>query len=503
MSLLGVDVGTTGCKAGAFAEDGRLIALAYEEYSVQRPEPGWSELDAHDVWDKVQRTIRATASATAKDPVRALAVSSLGEAMAPVTADRRILGPSILNDDARGAEYLEWLGGLVSDCDLYRINGNTLGNHYSLPKLLWLREHRPGVFEKADRHLLWGSLVPYMLGADAFVDYSLANRTLLFDVDSGTWSDDILDLVGLDARKLPSAVPSGTPIGMIASRAAMDLGLPKDVMLVSGAHDQCANALGCGAVEAGNAMLGMGTYLTLAPVFAGRRDPTPMMRQGLNTEHHAFPERFVSFIYNHGGSLVKWHRDTFAARDREAPGKKGEDVYDKLFAEMPDAPSRVMVLPHFAPTGPPAFIADSCGVMAGLLLDTSRGEILKGILEGVLFYLRECVERLPEIGIEIADCRVVGGGSKSDYWVQAGADILGCSFVRPKQTEAGVLGAAIMAGAACGAYASMREAVDTLVQLERAFDPEPRMKARYDERFAKYRRLWPLMADYLRDLAAS
>jgi len=158
------------------------------------------------------------------------------------------------------------------------------------------------------------------------------------------------------------------------------------------------------------------------------------------------------------------------------------------------------VLPHFTATGPPEFITDSCGVMAGLRLGTSRGAILKGILEGATFYVRECIETLPETGIRVEEVRVAGGGSQSDAWVQLTADILGRTLTRPAVTEAGATGAAILAGVACGAYKSFDEGVEAMVRLDRVFEPNPAMEGPYARRFQHYRRLWPLMKDYLRSL---
>ncbi len=502
MSLLGIDVGTTGCKAAAFSEEGRLLASAYEEYDVQRPKPGWAELDAIDVWARVKRMMAQVVSRSASDAVQALAVSSLGEATVAVTEDRRILAPSILNFDARGEEYLESLSHALPNERLYRINGNTLGNHYGLTKLMWIREHQPQLYERAHKFLLWGSFVSFMLGADPVVDYSLANRTLLFDLDREAWSEELLALAGLDRSKLPDTAPSGTVIGTISDRVAGELGLPSNVTIVSGAHDQCANAVGCGVIKEGRAVYGMGTFICITPVFSERRQPAVMIERGLNTEHHAVPGKYVSFIYNQGGSLVKWFRDTFAAVEHRQAEEAGRDVYADLFSEIPEGPSGVVVLPHFTTTGPPEFISDSCGVAAGLRLETSRGDILKGILEGTTFYLRECIESLAPTGVEIADFRAVGGGSKSDAWIQLCADIMGRPFVRPKITEAGTLGAAIMAGTGRGVFASFEDGAEAMVSLERTFEPDPQQQKLYESRFEKYRRLWPLMEGYLRDLAS-
>jgi xylulokinase len=502
MSLLGIDVGTTGCKAAVFSAEGHLLASAYEEYDVQRPRPGWAELDAVEVWTKVKRMISQVVSSSASDPVKALAVSSLGEAMVAVTEDRQVLGPSILNFDGRGEEYLESLSRTLSNEHLYRINGNTLGNHYGLTKLMWIKEHEPHLYRQAHKFLLWGSFVSFMLGADPVVDYSLANRTLLFNIDQEAWSEELLALAGLDRSRLPDAVPSSTVIGTVSKRVAGELGLPPNVYVVTGAHDQCANAVGCGVIKEGRAVYGMGTFICITPVFSQRREPAVMIERGLNTEHHAVPGKYVSFIYNQGGSLVKWFRDTFAAAEHRQAEEAGRDVYPDLLAEIPEGPSGIMVLPHFTTTGPPEFISDSGGVMAGLRLETSRGDILKGILEGTTFYLKECVESLPLTGIEIADFRAVGGGSKSDVWIQICADIMGRPFVRPKITEAGALGAAIMSGVGSGVFPSYEAGVEAMVGLERTFEPDPQQQKLYESRFETYRRLWPLMKDYLRDLAS-
>jgi xylulokinase len=254
-------------------------------------------------------------------------------------------------------------------------------------------------------------------------------------------------------------------------------------------------------IKPGRALYGMGTYSCMMPVFDRRLEAAAMIAQGLNTEHHAAPGQFVSFIYNQGGALVKWFRDTFAVVERQQAVAAGSDIYAALIAEIPSAPSRVMVLPHFTATGPPHFIADSCGVIAGLRLDTARGEILKGLIEATTFYLRECLEALPA-GMTIGDFRAAGGGSKSDAWLQICADILGRPFIRSQINEAGALGAAIMAGIGSGVFTSLREGVATMVKLEQTFEPDSRMQRRYDERYEKYRKLWPLLQDYVRALTA-
>jgi xylulokinase len=192
---------------------------------------------------------------------------------------------------------------------------------------LWLKDHQPDLYQQTDQFLHWSGFVSFMLGADAVVDYSLANRTLLFDLDRCDWSDELLGLTQLDRDKLPPTVPAGAVIGTVARHIAEELGLSADIPIVSGAHDQCCTGVGCGVIEPGRAMYGMGTYICLMPVFDRRPESAAMMAQGLNTEHHAVPGQFVSFIYNQGGALVKWFRDTFASAERQRGGDHGLDLY--------------------------------------------------------------------------------------------------------------------------------------------------------------------------------
>jgi xylulokinase len=422
----------------------------------------------------------------------------LGEAVVPVTRDREVLGPSLLNFDRRGEEFLEDLHERMPDEALYRINGNPLGNNGSLTKLLWIKTHQPRLYERVEQFMHWSGFVSFMLGAEPAVDYSLANRTLLFDLQRSDWSGELLSKAGLDGEKLPRAVRSGSVSGQVSRRMADELGLPHGVVIAAGAHDQCANGIGCGVIQEGQAMYGMGTYICMMPIFTQRIEPALMLARGLNTEQHAVPGQYVSFIYNAGGALLKWYRETFAGLEKQRAAESGRDLYTDLLAEMPAGPSQILALPHFAPTGPPEFISDSSGVLSGLKLETRRGEILKGLLEGTTFYLRECLDSLPAAGMRIENFRAAGGGSKSDAWVQLSADILGRPFERPQVTEAGALGAAILAGTGSGVFESIQDGVKRMVRIGSTFEPDPTQMEGYIPRYEQYRQMWPLMKKFLR-----
>ena len=502
MNLLGIDVGTTGCKVALYSPKGEVLASAYREYYAQAAQSGWAQLDAIAIWEDIKELIRSVTVAAQGAEIYALSVSSLGEAVVPVSKDRKILGPSILNFDVRGDEFLRELASILSDERLYTINGNTLGNQYSLTKLKWICSHQPELYAHTYKFLHWSAFIAFMLGAEPLVDFSLANRTLLFDIHRGVWSASLLEDAGLDPSKLPLTVPSGTAIGTVSKQVATELGLPSATRIVSGAHDQCANAVGCGAIDSGTAVYGMGTYHCITPVFATRPNSEAMIKHGLSTEHHAVPNRYVCFIYNQGGSLVKWFRDTFAMVEQRQAKIEGHSIYPELFAEIPAHPSEVIVLPYFSTTGPPDFIADSSGVITGLHLNTSRGEVLRGIVEGAAFYLKSVVDLLPQSSIQLDKYCAVGGGSQSDAWVQICADIFGQTFTRPVVTEAGALGAAIIAGVGSGVFENFEQGVAAMVKLERTFEPDSQMHERYQTRYSHYKSLWPIMADYLREVSA-
>jgi len=495
MSLLGLDLGTSACKAAVFTDAGRCLALAMREYPTLQRMPGQAELDSQEVWRRTQEVIAEVAVQARHDPVTALCVSSFGEAMAPVSATRDILGSTILCADARGAEYARALEEAFGQEAFYRINPNLLGPHYSLPKLLWVRDHQPELFRKAAYFLLWGDCVGYLLGADPVTNNSLANRTLLFDLARNDWSDQLLAWSGLDRRLLGRIVNGGTVVGEVSAEMALRLGLPAGVRIVAGGHDQCCNALGCGAITAGKAVCGIGTYECITPTFGPVRDPLAMLVENLNIEHHVLPDLYVSFLYNQAGSLVKWFHDTFA---RAEAARGDTDLYAALNREMPDAPTDLLLLPHFDPPQWPRHLPNSAGALLGLHTTTTRGEILKAIMECSTLYFVDGLHGLRRMGIDLTECIASGGGARSDAWLQITADIFGVPVVRTRITEGGLAGAAMLAGLSTGVYTSPKEAVHAFVQQERAFEPSPTRHAFYQEKHARYRQLYPALASFLK-----
>jgi xylulokinase len=491
MSLLGIDVGTTGCKSIVLSVDGTLLAMAQREYDVARPQPGWAELDSAAVWRQIQDMIREVATKSAADPITALSVSSMGEALTPVSRDRAILGNCLLGFDCRGAATTERLAKL-DPVMFFERSGNLASPAYGGQKVLWLRDNRPDLFDRTYKFLSWADLVGYMLGGEPCTDFSLANRTLFFDVPRASWSRATLDYLGMPVEKLPDVAQAGTVVGTVSRQAADDLGLPPGVRIVLGAHDQCMSATGAGVMEPGQAAYGLGTYICITPAYDTIPPTAGMIGPQLNVEHHTIPGLYVSFYYNlTGGTVLKWFRDTFAQLEKREAQAAGRDVYDALLAEMPPEPTDLMVLPHFAPTGPPYFDQRPYGLIAGVTLETSRGAFLKGLLEGVTYYFRHGLDLLSAAGIAITEFRATGGGARSDAWLQLTADVLGRPLTRPHVTEASAMGASILAGTGSGVYSSTAQAVRALVKTGRAFEPHPGRHRAYEASYAQYELLYP------------
>jgi xylulokinase len=490
MSLLGIDVGTTGCKAMALSVDGSVLAIAKREYDIIRPQPEWAELNSQFVWEMVQQVITEVAAQTARDPIRFICISSMGEAMTPVSRDREILGNCLLGFDIRGAETTAKLAQL-DPVMFFERSGNMVSTIYGGQKLIWLRDHRPELFDKTYKWLNWADMIAYLLGGDPVTDYSLANRSLFFNLRRQEWSEETLAYVGMPVEKLPHVVAAGTAVGTVSPHIATRLGLQAGIRIVIGAHDQCSNAVGVGAIQPGIAAYSLGTYFCITPVYDSIPPAHKMLRSKLNVEHHALPGLYVSFYYNlTGGALLKWFRDMFTPLEWAAAQAEGKNIYDQLLAEMPSEPTSLLVLPHFAPTGPPYYDDTPNGLITGLTLSTSRGEFLKGLLEGATYYFRAGLGHLAEAGIRIEECRVSGGAARSDSWLQIMADILGCPLSRPSITEAGALGAAILAGVGGDVFNSAEQAISALVKEERTFEPDPHRQHLYDERFARYSLLY-------------
>jgi xylulokinase len=250
-----------------------------------------------------------------------------------------------------------------------------------------------------------------------------------------------------------------------------------------------------------NQLMKLSVYFLLLPSKSIPPSPSPTESFEQTTkdiEHHVIGGHYVSFLYNlTGGALLKWYRDQFGRLEKQEAAARGVDPYDILLGDLPADPTPLLVLPHFAVTGPPLFESRTRGAILGLTLETDRRTVLKGLLEGVTYYFREGLDLLEQAGVTVEEFRATGGGAKSPVWLQIKADVLGIPLATVKVTEAGTLGAAILAGIGTGVYRSAHEAVEALVKVDRVFEPNSARHAVYAERLEQYRELFPLLRGYL------
>lgn len=485
MSLLGIDAGTTSCKAVAFDLKGNVLATASREYALSTPAPGHLELDANSVWEAVCATVRQVNGAM-YDPVTALAVSAQGEAVTPVAADGTVLAGSPVTFDTRAIAQATRLEEAIGRERLAAITGQPPHAMFTIAKLMWWAENAPGLLERTWKFLCFGDFISLRLGAQPVIDYSMAARTMAFDIHSRAWSPDILAAAGIPAEKLPCPAPSGTVIGRVSPELAADLGFVCQPAIVTGGHDQPCGAFGAQATAPGEAMFAIGTTICLAPVFA---QPEPRLTAfDYPCYPHVVPERWISLAGNFtGGSLLRWFRDVFGEPEMLHALMSGQDVYEILTSEAGDAPSPLFVLPHFAGSGAPHNDPHSKGAVIGLGFDTTRAQVIRALLEGVMFEMALNREALAAAGIAVDRAIAIGGGTRSDRWLTIAADILGIPIVRAAQTEAACWGAARLAGIGAGLLAWEDSSDRAMVQ---AFLPDAERREYYRGRLDIYRELY-------------
>lgn len=504
MSLLGLDVGTTGCKAVAFNLEGQILSAGYREYSLSHPQPGWSELDSELIWERVKEVIAEAVSRTKSDPIQSLSVSVQGEAVTPVDKEGKSLYPFSVSFDQRTHSQCQWWESMVGKKKLFQITGMPLHPMYTINKIMWFKQQRPDIYSKTWKFLCVEDFINLRLGADAVMDYSLAGRTMAFDVRKKRWSEEILSLGGVERELLPQVEPSGARIGEVAPELAQELGLGKGVIIATGGHDQPCGALGAGIVEEGMAMNATGTSDVICPAFRN-----PILTQGMLENNyccypHVYEDMFVTIAFNlTGGLLLRWYRDTLCQKEVKEANESGRDVYDLIVEQASDEIARAFILPHFVGSGTPTLDSASRGAILGLALDTTKADLSRAVLDSTNYEMKLNIERMEKVGIKIEELRAIGGGAKSERWLQLKADTFGKRILTLEVSEAACLGAAMLGGLAAGVFPSLKEAVERMVTVKQVYEPEPAAHAKFEEKYAHFIQIYPLLKDFNHRLSSS
>ena len=457
--LVGLDVGTTGVKAIAISPQGDVLARAEEEYPLAIPQPGWAEQDPEDWW---QASERALAAVGAKE---AASVGLTGQMHGLVLLDDadRVLRPAILWNDQRTAAECAEIEERVGLTRLIELTGNRALTGFTAPKLLWVRRHEPEVWARASHVLLPKDYVRLRLTGDHAIDAAEASGTLLFDVAHRRWSEEVCDALEFPTEWLPP-VSESTELG--------------------GAGDQQAGALGVGIVGPGPLSVVLGTSGVVFAALPGyKADP----QARVHVFCHAVPDTWeaMGVMLSAAGSL-RWLRDIVGGDYEELTGEA---------ARWPAGTEGLTFLPYLQGERTPHADPSARAVFEGLSLRHDRGALVRSVLEGVAYGLRDSLELLRELGVTPQAGRASGGGARSELWLKIVASVLGIPIERTAVEEGAAYGAALLGGVAGGVFADAGEAVDACVRVRDAIEPDPEWQRVYDDGYRRFKALYPALRD--------
>jgi len=457
VTLIGLDVGTTAVKGIAISPDGEVLASATEEYPLSIPQLGWAEQDPQDWW-------RSTQACLAALPDGEIGFSGQMHGLVVLGADGEVLRPAILWNDQRTQAQCVEIEQRVGLERLIALTGNRALTGFTAPKLLWLREHERDVYDQIRHILLPKDYVRFRLTGEQAIDVADASGTLLFDVASRRWSQEVCDALEIPIEWLPPAFESTE---------------------IAGAGDQAAAALGVGIVSPGLVSVVLGTS---GVVFAVLPSYAPDKQARVHVFCHAAPGSWhaMGVMLSAAGSFA-WLRGVLGAdyrtldqeAERWAPGVEGLQFAPYLAGER---------TPHADP--------DARGAFTGLTLRHDRGALARATLEGVAFGLRDSFELLRELGVDAQAGRLSGGGSASALWSRIVASVLGIPLERTESQEGSAFGAALLAGVRSGVFADVQEAVARCVRVRDRIEPEASWVETYERGYARYRMLYPALRPF-------
>jgi xylulokinase len=466
--LVGLDVGTTGVKALALSPEGDVLARAEESYDLSTPHPGWAEQDPEDWWQAAERALAALGGEPA-----AIGLSGQMHGLVVLDDQDRVLRPAILWNDQRTEAECAEIEQRIGLQRLVQLTGNRALTGFTAPKLLWLRRHEPETYARLAHVLLPKDYVRLRLTGERAIDVADASGTLLFDVAGRRWSQEMLDALEIDPEWVPRVLESPEVSGETQN------GVP----VAAGAGDQAAAALGVGVDRPGPISIVLGTsgvvFATL-PTFAA--DP----QARVHAFCHAVPGGWhaMGVMLSAAGSL-RWLRDVL-----------GANGYDELTATAeawPPTAEGLTFLPYLVGERTPHADPHARGAFAGLSLRHDRGALVRAVLEGVAYGLRDSLELLRELGVDPESGRVSGGGARSELWLRIIASVLDLPLQRTAADEGSAYGAALLGGVAAGVFRDVHDAVTTCVGLLDTVEPDPRWRAAYEDGYRRFRLLYPAL----------
>ena len=503
--LLGIDLGTSGTKTVLFDQNGNGICSATEEYPMYTPQNGWAEQDPNDWYNAAVATIRTVLSRSGvnKDDVAALGISGQMHGLVMLDEKNEVIRNSIIWCDQRTAKECEEITEKVGYDNLIRITANPALPGFTLSKLVWVRNHEPENYAKCKHVLLPKDYVRFMLTGDYATEVSDASGMQMLDVPNRCWSKELLGMLDIDISLLPKVYESPEVTGHISARAAELTGLSEKTLVVGGAGDNAAAAVGTGVVEDGKAFTTIGTS---GVVFA-HTDKLAIDPKGrVHTFCCAVPGAWhVMGVTQAAGLSLKWFRDNFCAAERTTAEAMGVDVYELTNQEAAKSPigaNKLIYAPYLQGERTPHLDSNCRGIFFGLSAMHQRRDLLRAVMEGVTFSLNDCLQVLDGMGVAPETMLACGGGGKSPLWRQMLADVMNCPVATTVNTEGPALGVAILSGVGAGMYPSVPEACRAMIKVNQAQDPIAENVPQYAKVYEVYKKLYLANKDLFKDLAA-
>lgn len=502
--LIGIDVGTTGSKALLIDEGGEVVTAYTEEYRFNTPQPQWAEQDSEDWWRAVTESIRAVLAISGIDPGDVKGVGLTGQMHGLVLLDREAnpLRPCIMWNDQRSGLQCAWITERVGARRLLELTGNPVLPGFTAPKIVWVRENEPRIYEQVAKVLLPKDYIRFRLTGEFATEVSDASGTSLFDVGSRRWSREMVKKLEIPLEWLPDCYESPLVSGLISPAAADSTGLKAGTPVVGGGGDQAAQAVGSGIVEPGLVSVTVGTS---GVIFISTDDFVVEPDGRLHAFCHAVPDKWhlMGVMLSAGGSL-RWFRDTLGWMEKQVAALAGRDPYELLTSEADSVPAGsegLIFLPYLTGERTPYPDPDARGVFLGLTLRHRKPHLVRALLEGVAYGLRDSMELVKGLGLEIQQVRISGGGARSELWRQILADVFGVELAIINVTEGAAYGAALLAGVGSGIYKNVHEACHATIKVLQCIAPTQEHMLIYDEYYAIYSSLYRILKPCFDQLA--
>ena len=488
MAFGGLDIGTSGCKCTLFNDKGKQLAVSYRSYETTRSQ-GRHEIEIFVIWAAV-KTVLAEAAVKAGEPTEAICVSSFGESCAFLDKNDKSVIPTMLYDDPRGSLEAEILTERLGGKEIYRISGHRPGSMYTLPKMMWAKQHIPGSVAKLSKVLPIASFITYCLTDERVSDPSLASRTMMLDIEKLKWNPELLAEVGIKEQVMPRIGEIGEIAGTVKKSVAEELHIPYSTKIVIGAHDQIVAAIGAGVLYPGSAVDGSGSVESINPIFTEVSKPSILYKNNY-AKVPMLKDRYVTYSSVFAsGVLLQWFRDNFTGSQKQLAEAQGKSIFIYLESMGNEGPSGILVLPYFSGAATPYMDANAKGALLGLTLEHCVGDIYKALQEGICYESALNKELLAQSGIKINSLRIVGGGAKSRRWNQMKSDVYGIPCATLKGEEAGAIGSAMLAGVAIKKFDSLEQAVTELVEEDKTFLPRKEYTEQYTLYFERYKKIY-------------